>query len=205
MKKILQLIIINLVIILFLSGCASIAGRKSKEVLLFDHLESWEQFRLDGIIELNAAQLRLRKNINISKNEDALSLDIFDSGFFGLKPTPLVAARIDSTFTLEAADLLKTAVNTDKLKIEDLSIAKINEGLFLLKQQTNTIIATKRANFEKSSFFFNDLMQIEKIELYGSDNTLVIVFSYHNNKNLNTIGFVIENKQIITITVDRMA
>ncbi|NQT64915.1 MAG: hypothetical protein HQ554_01920, partial [FCB group bacterium] len=94
------------ILLLFIVSCAFLLkpAESDKENLLFAHLKFWENIRIDGIIEANYKSFVFRKNITIKKNNHAFRLDIYDSGIFGMQPTPFISAYYDSVLTIRTPD-----------------------------------------------------------------------------------------------------
>ena len=94
------------ILLLFVTSCAFLLkpAEKDKEKLLITHLKFWENIRIDGIIEANYKSFVFRKNITIKKNSSAFRIDIYDSGIFGMQPTPFISAYYDSVLTIRIPD-----------------------------------------------------------------------------------------------------
>jgi hypothetical protein len=78
-----------------------------------------------GIIELNYKEYVFRKSFSAQKNVEAFRLDVIDTGFMGLKPTPFFSLFADSLvyikkfpeFELDIQALPKPLTNMDLREI----------------------------------------------------------------------------------------
>ena len=114
MKFLLKIILFVIILVLWSCATLTIDDYSKKEKLLLEHLESWKNFRIDGIIELNYKSFSFRKNISIRKNEQAFRLDIYDSGIMGMHPTPFVTVFMDTTI------VLRLPFQTEESKLDSL-------------------------------------------------------------------------------------
>jgi hypothetical protein len=201
MKNFLKNSSILLILALLISSCALIPRPKKaeKEKLLIENLQRWNEFQLEGIIEANYNSFSFRKNIMIRKNNDAIRLDVFDSGFMGLNPTPFLSIYLDSTLVLRLP-FSKEFVSAEEAGIKDFDSVTILSELDNLLLEKNKIISKKKLEFPEYKIYFSDNMQIEKIELINKPITLM--FSYIDD--LDQISVLNDEKQVANIQIDRI-
>lgn len=196
LHKFLLLIIISILLTncsFFLRSAAS-----DKERLLLEHLKFWENIRIDGIIEANYKSLSFRKNITIKKNLEAMRVDIFDSGIFGMQPTPFISAYYDSVLIVRTPDQqVEKLTQTDSNSV-DLSVLFNLPNLYSIKGE---IIQNKRLMIKDVIILFSDNMQI--IEIYDQAQSGKVKFNYLTN--LHSIVFQKEDKEIINIQIDKIS
>ncbi len=187
-----------LLLIVFLAGCATLpkVDKQEKEKLLLEHLQSWEAIRIDGIIEANYKSFAFRKNITIRKNKDISKIDIYDTGLFGMRPTPFISASFDSVLVMETPDQPKSVVIHPK-DLPDISTFLYPVKLYEHKEQ---IIQDQKIHFEFVEITFSEKMQIVKIE--DKDVGFIIKFEYQDE--LVEIIFYKENKEIANIQIDKI-
>ena len=187
-----------LLLIVFLAGCATFpkANKQEKEKLLLEHLQSWETIRIDGIIEANYKSFAFRKNITIQKNKKILKIDIYDTGLFGIRPTPFISAFFDSILVLEMPDQPEPDIIYPK-DLPDISSFLHPVKLFEHKKQ---IIKDHEFHSENVEITFSEKMQITKIE--DKDTSFRIEFEYQNE--LEEISFFKEDKEIANIQIDKI-
>ncbi len=188
---------------LLLFGCATIQkiDFSQREKLLSAHLKEWENIRIDGIIELNYRSFSFRKNIVIKKTGNISRIDIFDSGVFGLKPTPFISAYFDSTLFVRFPEQTKFAkIDNSFLKRElpDLSFITIFDELVYHKTK---IIKEKEYRNNDFIFYFSDEMKLKKIEL--TQEKFYVLFDY--SKELSKISIFKNSKEIAKIQIDKIS
>jgi len=184
-------------------GCAVNAGFsiRQKEKMLQNNLRKWENYRLDGIVEMNYKQFSFRKNIVVRKNITAFRFDIFDSGIMGLHPTPFISAYIDSIIVLRLPnqkETLKMEFSDEKKETAFFNFLKNYKAIFARKEQ---ILKSGKAEIDGSVFYFSPEMEIVKI--ITADFT--INFVYDNSQNPLRITLFSEKKKIAEIQIDKIS
>jgi len=188
-----------LIILLFVSSCSFIPkpAEYNKEKLLYEHLKFWENIRIDGIIEANYKSFVFRKNITIKKNSSAFRIDIYDSGIFGMQPTPFISAYYDSVLTIRTPDQQISQLNQGNKEEFDLSILFKLSDMFAMKDE---IIKHQKLNYKDAIIIFSDDMKISEIR----NNTNLTTISFNFLQDLDTITFHKEEKEIINIQIDKI-
>ena len=186
------------IVFIILAGCATFpkVNKEEKEILLLKHLQSWETIRIDGIIETNYKSFAFRKNITIRKNEEIIKLDIYDTGLFGMRPTPFISAFFDSVLVLEMPD------QSEPIVIYPKDLPEISSFLHLatLYEHKDQIIKNHKIHTGNVEFTFSEKMQIIKIE--DKDAKFKIEFEYQDE--LVEIIFYMEDKEIANIQIDKI-
>ncbi|MCD4797223.1 MAG: hypothetical protein K8R49_08660 [Candidatus Cloacimonetes bacterium] len=192
MKK----LIIFLTLISILTSCSIMLKPDSlqKEKLLFKHLKSWDEFRIEGIIEANYKSFAFRKNIIIRKNTEAFRIDIFDSGIMGLKPSPFISAYMDSVFVLRMPQEFEF-IEADDLMFKKISIIFDLEKIYDEKDQ---IIKNGSLVIGDSEIFFSKKMKIRKIAFPQMQ------INFHYNDELEFMSIEQNNKEIANIQIDKI-
>ena len=174
-----------------ISSCATLQKpndlQKSKQLQM--HLQSWQHFRIDGIIQVNHNNLILRKNVTFRKNENILRLDIFDTGFLGLSPTPFLSVSLDSTLIIRNPNNLKIPLIT---RDDFLFFLEISE---LLKYQ-NEIITNKKVKINGYEFNFTENYEISQIV----KNSNLVKFQYA--EFITAIAFQNNESVVAEISID---
>ena len=169
--------------------------------MLQNNLKKWENFRLDGIVELIYKQFSFRKNIVVRKNSAAFRFDIFDAGIMGLHPTPFISAYIDSFVVLRLPNQktpLKMEFSDQNKEVAFLNFLKSYETIFACRKE---ILQNGKAAFGNSVFYFSPEMEIVKI--VSADFT--VNFVYDNSQNPLRITLFSENKKIAEIQIDKIS
>lgn len=181
------------------SGCSwnKAVVQETKEDLLIQHLQKWQNFRAEGIIEANYRSLVFRKNIYLQKSQDKIEVVIFDSGIFGLKPEPFASVTIDT--------LISVSLPGDTRQIyrpEEFPELKYILDTNLLLQFKNEILKNNELQLSKAiDLRFSRQMQIEKIT--SEDNARNIRFFYQDD--LSTIEVYEKNQLLLKIEIDKMS
>ena len=188
-----------IILLFFVTSCAFLIkpSEKSKEKLLYTHLKFWENIRIDGIIEVNYKSFVFRKDISIKKNSSAFRIDIYDTGIFGMQPTPFISAYYDSVLTIRTPDQQITQLNQGKKEEFDLSILFELSDLFAMKDE---IITRQKLNYKDAIIIFSDEMNIS--EILNNINLTTISFNYL--QGLDSITFHKEETEIINIQIDKI-
>jgi hypothetical protein len=198
--KIKSYFLIGLLLTIF--ACSTVPkSSQLREKQLLKQLSQWKNLRIDGVAELNYKGFSLRKNIVIKKNNAAIRADLFDSGIFGMSPTPFISVYFSDELWAQLPGQKKaeqlTTVDAEKLSM----ISEIIFNIDKLYEQKKEIISTKKAVFENVIISFNDNLQIAKIELI--EKKYHAVFSY--NEVLSDISFWQDDKKAADIQIDKIS
>ena len=187
------------ILLFFITSCAFLLKpiEYDKEKLLDAHLKFWENIRIDGVIEANYNSFVFRKNITIKKNSSAFRIDIYDSGIFGMQPTPFISAYYDSILTIRTPDQQINQLKQGNKEEFDLSILFELSNLFAMKDE---IVKYQKLNYRNTMITFSEDMKISEIR--SNTNSTKIVFDYL--QNLNSITFHEDKKEIINIQIDKI-
>ena len=197
-------ILLFVIIIILLAGCSVFQRRDvPRETLLLNHLQNWRVFELNGIAEINVSHFRLRKNLYVNKSEDALRISLHDSGIFGLRPTPLLSIEIDSTMTMSLPEEIERMMGDIPSESDQVTGATLNRAIKWLEDNRRTIIRDKRIQQKDVELLFNDLMQIEQINIENDEHEVMFKLFYRRD-DLNRIEFFIDNNRVLEIRVDRI-
>ena len=187
------------ILLFYITSCAFLLkpAEYNKEKLLYTHLKFWENIRIDGILEANYKSFVFRKNVTIKKNNSTFRIDIYDSGIFGMQPTPFISAYYDSVLTIRTPDQLINQLNQRNKEEFDLSILFELSDLLAMK---NEIVKHQKLNYKDVIINFSDDMKI--IEISSNKNSTIISFYYL--QDLDSITFQKEEKEIINIQIDKI-
>ena len=187
------------ILLFFITSCAFLLKpiEYDKEKLLDAHLKFWENIRIDGVIEANYNSFVFRKNITIKKNSSAFRIDIYDSGIFGMQPTPFISTYYDSILTIRTPDQQINQLKQGNKEEFDLSILFELSNLFAMKDE---IVKYQKLNYRNAIITFSEDMKISEIS--SNINSTKIAFDYL--QNLNSITFHKNKKEIINIQIDKI-
>ena len=188
------------ILFLFTTSCAFLLkpAENDKEKLLYTNLKFWENIRIDGIIEANYKSFVFRKNITIKKNNSAFRIDIYDSGIFGMQPTPFISAYYDSVLTIRTPDQqLNQMIYEDNEEIDQILFHL--SDLFVLRDEiiSNNSLLLSNVLFIK----FSDKMQIQQIDHVQYPFNLE--FEYQNIL-LQSIQVFKKKEEMVNIQIDKI-
>ena len=166
--------------------------------MLYTQLKFWENIRIDGVIEANYKSFVFRKNITIRKNNSAFRIDIYDSGIFGMQPTPFISAHYDSILTIRTPDQQINQLNHGNNEELDLSIFFKLSDLYAIK---NEIIEHQKFRYKDTNVIFSDDMKISEIR----SNTNATKISFNYLQDLDSITFYKEGIDITNIQIDKIS
>jgi len=185
--------------LLIFFACSTIPkSRQIQEQQLFEHLSQWENLRIDGVAEINYKGFVIRKNIVIKKNKNAIRADLYDSGIFGMSPTPFASIYLSEEILIQMPG--QTSASQYEVKDEeDLKmIKKIIFQTEKLMKYKNEIIAGRKLKIGSVRFLFDKNMQIKTVALINNE------FQAHFNfaGDSSTVTATKNKERIITITAD---
>jgi len=189
-----------LILFFFVTSCSFLPkpAEYNKEKLLYEHLKFWENIRIDGIIEANYKSFVFRKNITIKKNSSAFRIDIYDSGIFGMQPTPFISAYYDSVLTIRTPDQQINHIIYENNEEINQILFQLSD-LFIFK---NEIISNNSLLLSNVLYIkFSDKMQIQQIDDVRSIFNLE--FEYQDIL-LQSIQVFKEKKEMVNIQIDKI-
>ncbi|NQT65371.1 MAG: hypothetical protein HQ554_04255, partial [FCB group bacterium] len=122
---------------------------------------------------------------------------IYDSGIFGMQPTPFISAYYDSVLTIRTPDQQINMINPESNEEIDLSILFQLPKLFVAKDE---IMTEQKLNYNDAEIIFSNNMKISEIS--NNTNSTKIYFNYLHD--LDSITFLKEEKEIINIQIDKI-
>ncbi len=196
-----QKVALAILIALILAGCATSQKPIEAEEALVQHAKMWEQFRIDGIIEMNYRQFVFRKNIVIRKSGERFRIDIFDTGIFGASPTPFLTIYREDEILVRDSDGTRIAdPATDSLYISWVGQLSMLSDVI----QSNYHEILYNWEFEKNNFRykFHWNYLLESITSLDGNNRLE--FDYTKNDQLERIRYRENGAVVIDIMIDKI-
>ncbi|MDD3050205.1 MAG: hypothetical protein PHR06_03585 [Candidatus Cloacimonetes bacterium] len=190
-----------LLVILFAVGCsffktnASYEGSKKKLRL---NLKKWEEFRIDGIVEINVSSFQIRKTIVVRKNSQAIRADVIDSGLFGMRPSPIVSIYFDSLLVVKSPDYPFLENMADESLGKGTELLKIMDSL---REKEAEILSTYSTIVDSIKVEFDQDFDITSI----NRNRQIITIEYDFKKEPNKITFFNKRKESANIKIDRIS
>ncbi len=188
-----------LTLLFFVTSCSILLkpSENDKEKLLFEHLQFWENIRINGIIEANYKSFVFRKDITIKKNNSTFRIDIYDSGIFGMQPAPFITVYYDSVLTIRTPDQQIKQLSYEDKERFNLSILFELSNLLTNKDE---IIKHQKLDYKDVIIIFSDDMKISEIR----NNTNSTALSFNYLQDLDSVTFQKEEREIINIQIDKI-
>lgn len=180
--------------------------------LLTNHLEMWKSFSMSGIIEISYRQLRFRKNIVVSMDDESFKLTILDSGIFGLRTKPFLSVIISDRLTLEAPENLTNLLPGEEIAAYGITVGHLHNGIDTLTQNSKTILNEGFYQDDGVRVQFDNNMQITAVTVARAKEkseeeqsfTLTMLLDYRSLNQPERIRFYDSGDLLFTINVDRM-
>jgi hypothetical protein len=186
--------------ILLLCFCLPLTGKVTPAKQLKANLDKWQAFRWQGIIQVQSSALSLRKNFVLAKTEDALRIDVLDSGVMGLGASPLVSLYMQDTAVLSAPTI-------EQLKGIDLnwflppgtvtSLVHFTDSLFVMQKD---ILAGKKVTTGKTEYTFDKKFRLSGIKSPGTG--LKAIITYNNSNQPTKIRFEYSGSQVAEMLIN---
>jgi len=177
-------------LLLFIFSIASCAIIQPREFAWEQEILKWQNFKLEGLIEVNYKSFSFRKNIVIEKYKETGKFTIFEAGLFGLAPQPLISASYqDKKLTI------------DNLPPELASHIPIKEidMIFNLDQ------LVYKANFKNNKAIWNEYIVVFEQGKLSSlrKKSRKVEFQYQGKQPVEIL-FIDKNKEIGKIIIDKI-
>jgi hypothetical protein len=173
-----KLLIITLIMLMSMS--LSLYAKTKAVKQLEQNLQQWEQFRWQGILQVQSSAFSIRKNFVLSKNSEALRLDVLDSGVMGLQAKPLVTLYIKDSIQFEAPtikELIGIDLNWFVPKSMVQTMLNFTDSL---KTKEQEIISTKKVTTDKTVFTFDKKLRLTTVANKASGFEAHIIYNRHN-------------------------
>lgn len=169
----------------------------SKEKLLLHHLQTWQQFNADGIVEANYQNFVFRKNINLRKDNENIAITIFDAGIFGMSPQPFLSLKIDSVLTV------KTQTEPEKIfELENFpGLDLIQNPLAIMRYKQEIIQNNELLLSNNTRLKFSKQMQIEEINMPSTTNNI----KFYYQTDLSRIEIFTDSNLLAKIEIDKIS
>lgn len=193
-------IIILLTIILL--GCSSIKIVSKKETMLLidEHLKNWENFRFDGIIDVNYKAYSLHKYFSLRRDELSARIDIYDSGLLGMKPHPFISIYYDSLIQARIPDIPEIKVINPQEYPEYFGYFILFDSFDLLEKKKSEIAENSEIIINDHQFFFDNQKRIIKIIMTKDEAEIELIYK----DKLSEININKSKKRIISMQIDEI-
>ncbi len=178
--------------LLLLISCSSFHTTKNQKELLQNEIEKWNQFHIEGIIEINYKDFVFRKHFSAQKNSKTFRIDIIDSALFGFNPTPFISLYVDSLLYIKKFPEFELEKNTLPVSFSNLDLEKqFFDAYKHLKDN--------QIKLSDYSLHFNEFMAVK----YFQTDTVKVYFDYNQANHLEKITVMLEEKTIAVFYIDK--
>lgn len=183
-----QLFIFAIASIILFSSCSGVRQKQTDEAILMSELKKWESFQGEGIVQINAMGLSIRKPFVIAKNRSVMRLDVIDGGIYGASASPLLSVYLGDYFSLRAPIMpALEALNAEGFAPKAaLQVFSSADSIFA--RYGKEIIANKTLGQDKITITFKKNYQL--VSVTDTETKSQILASYTSNGNLDTITVV---------------
>jgi hypothetical protein len=191
--------LLPLIIIMLFGMCSVLPAKANPTKQLQKNLAIWEQFRWQGIVQVQSSAFSIRKNFVLAKNKEAIRLDILDSGVMGLTAQPLVSIYLKDSIVIDAPSI-KQLQGIDPnwfISSEDVN-GLINITDSLLAHQDEIISTLKTIN-GTTSFIYDK--QYRLVQIKSTDIRLEANITYDRHNNPSKIAFKFRGNPIAELQI----
>jgi len=161
----------------------SLTAKTSKAALLKNNLKQWEQFRWEGIIQVESSAFSMRKNFVMVKNKEEMRIDVLDSGVMGLQAKPLATIYVKDKIILEAPTIKQLAGVDPNWFVPKGAVANLINFTDSLLAKSEEIISKRKIEMASTSFVFDKKMRLSALK--NQDVGMEILVNY-NRRNQPT-------------------
>ncbi|NLN84589.1 MAG: hypothetical protein GX135_00610 [Candidatus Cloacimonetes bacterium] len=167
---------LTLVLAILTSSCATIKPVDRMELLRME-LSRWQDFRADGVVNVNYTGLTMRKMFVLNKTRDEARLDILDGGAFGISPSPLISIyladylAVDSPLVPQLQALAQIGFGSG-----GGYLSVLNDVDDLVEKYGSLILEDNTLDLSGTSLLFSPAMKLLKI--MNPDSGVSVDFNY---------------------------
>jgi len=189
-------------ILVSLVSCSQLnISRKSNEKkleLLRDKVTKWNQFRIDGVLEINIKQFQVRKTAIIRKNDEAIRMDLIDSGLLNIRPVPFLTVYYDSVLVVysETIPLLE-----DMIDEKELASFELFELISKILYHEDEIINKGYCEIDSVLFVFDKDYNLNTI----NRKDVKVNINYDIGNNPQSIELFRRDEKVANIKIDRIS
>lgn len=172
------LFVLTLALLLIFSACTHTkkpSSLEAKKTLLKAELSRWENFKAEGITQMNYLGLGLRKSFVLSKTADELRFDVVDGGIFG-SAGPLISLYFGDYFSVRSDFQPQLAIMAASMVDGKIDVAAFKDIHNLAELYMDEIIHTGKVQKDGWEISFSPQMQLQSIT--NAKDQISTTFSY---------------------------
>ncbi len=175
MRKLLLLILIILI-----SMNLSLFAKKKPAILLKKNLEQWQQFKWQGIIQVQSSAFSMRKNFVLAKDSTSLRLDVLDSGIIGLQAKPFLILYLKDRIVIDAPEIEQLQGLDLNWFVPPGSIEKLMHFTDSLQLKQQEIISKRELKTANTIFSFDKKYRLSNIKSTDFNIEANIIYNRRN-------------------------
>ncbi|MBM4404285.1 MAG: hypothetical protein FJ042_07905 [Candidatus Cloacimonetes bacterium] len=190
-----------ILVFLCLSTICGIAARNDSQNLR-QELERWQNFRCDGILQVNYGQLSLRNNFVMVKQGMEMRLDLIGGGAWGGSGGALISVYYGDYFSVRSPIMPKLQdVDYDRY-ISNLPPHLIPDLDTLMDLYGPEIISKRKTVIDSVELHFNKNMQLKRVFEPRSNSEVIIKYNRHGEPDIVTIKT--QGKTVAVMEIDEI-
>jgi len=190
-------------LILLLSTNTFLFAGKNPATLLQMNTATWEQFRWQGIIQVQSSAFAIRKNFVLSKNKEAMRLDILDSGIMGLAAKPLASIYLKDKIVLDAPTIKQLEGIDPNWFISAKMVESIVHFTDSLQAAQQEIISSRKIKTGNTIFLYDKKYRLSQIKSSEPGFEANVIYNSHNQPTKITVKYAGEPLAELQITERR--
>ncbi|MDX9976673.1 MAG: hypothetical protein RBS16_01430 [Candidatus Cloacimonadales bacterium] len=166
-------------------------------------LKRWQSFKMEGIAEVQLKMFTFRKNFVVTKDTEAMRIDVLDSGIFGLGSSN-ISIYIDSEMNVFGY-LGKQYMEIDDLphELKHIYLWLNNATIEDLSPYLDEILETNSVTRDSTVFKFTN--QIRLKEIHSQKHDLKTNIDYDYSENINNIALSYKNTKFCDLKIDKIS
>jgi len=190
------------IFLIMLLSMNTLLTAKAKPVKLLNKNNSiFEQFRWQGIIQVQSSAFSIRMYYVLAKNKDAIRLDIMDSGIMGLTAEPLVRLYMKENIVLDAPSINQLQGLDPNWFIPPEAVHGLIHMTDSLQTKQAEIIAKHKFTAGNSVFIYDKKYRLSQIKSADFGFEALIIYNRHNQPD--KISFKFRGKPIAELQIDK--
>ena len=195
MKKAILLLIIVISLL-------SLNAQSKDHDKLRKELTKWQQFRAEGVIQVNYQMFSLRKFFVLSCANNQIRIDIFEGGLFGATPEPLFSAYVGDYIALRSPMMpqLETMITPKVAAEQPTHLIRQFDAMFEL--YGDEIVAKHELFLKGTHYTFNKKYQLTQIT--NAEEEISVTIDYKRNLDPDKVVVNVQKSDIMTLMIDKM-
>ena len=168
---------------------------------LQNNLKTWQQFRWEGIIQVQMEPFSARKNFVFARNQQEMRLDVLDSGVMGLQAKPLATLYLKDKILLDAPSIQQLADIDLNWFIPTDAVRSLVHFADSLKAHSQEILANRKVALGPITYNFDKKHRLVKIS--SPDFGMKAEIIYNRRNQPTKMLFDHEGERIVELQINQ--